>query len=79
VPERVFSHIPGYPQSSLFGSRVEFSESGIHRPTMAGITGSESEDANSIVLIPPERTTRSSIQGMAKGMRRVADRCRPSS
>ena len=50
MPERVFGHIPGYPEGSRFESRVELSEAGVHRPTVAGISGSESEGADSIVL-----------------------------
>jgi putative restriction endonuclease len=50
VTERVFGHIPGYPEGSRFESRAELSEAGVHRPTMAGISGSESKGADSIVL-----------------------------
>jgi putative restriction endonuclease len=50
VPGRVFSYIPGYPEGSRFESRAELSEAGVHRPTVAGISGSEREGADSIVL-----------------------------
>src|SRR5918995_4194453 len=50
VPERVFGHIPGYPEGSRFGSRAELSAAGVHRPLIAGISGSEREGADSIVL-----------------------------
>jgi putative restriction endonuclease len=50
VPERVFGHIPEYPEGSHFGSRAELSEAGVHRPLVAGISGSEREGADSIVL-----------------------------
>ena len=50
MTERVFGHIPGYPEGSRFESRAELSEAGVHRPTMAGISGSEREGADSIVL-----------------------------
>ena len=50
MPERNFGHIPGYPEGSRFGSRAELSQSGVHRPTVAGISGSEREGADSIVL-----------------------------
>lgn len=50
MPERVFGHIPGYPEGNRFESRAELSEAGVHRPTVAGISGSESEGADSIVL-----------------------------
>ena len=50
MPERVFGHIPGYPEGSRFESRAELSEAGVHRPLIAGISGSEREGADSIVL-----------------------------
>jgi putative restriction endonuclease len=50
VPERLFGHVPGYPEGSRFESRAELSEAGVHRPTVAGISGSEREGADSIVL-----------------------------
>ncbi len=50
MPERIFGHIPGYPEGSRFESRAELSEAGVHRPTVAGISGSEREGADSIVL-----------------------------
>ena len=50
VPERLFGHVPGYPEASRFKSRAELSKAGVHRPTVAGISGSEREGADSIVL-----------------------------
>jgi putative restriction endonuclease len=50
MPDRVFGHIPGYPEGSRFESRAELSEAGVHRPLIAGISGSEREGADSIVL-----------------------------
>lgn len=50
MPERIFGHIPGYPVSSHFDSRAELSEAGLHPPLVAGISGSEREGADSIVL-----------------------------
>jgi putative restriction endonuclease len=50
VPERIFGHIPGYKEGSRFESRAELSEASVHRPLIAGISGSESEGADSIVL-----------------------------
>jgi putative restriction endonuclease len=50
VPERVFGHIPGYPEGSRFESRAELSEADVHRPLIAGISDSEREGADSIVL-----------------------------
>jgi putative restriction endonuclease len=50
VAGRVFGEIPGYPEGSRFGTRAELSEAGLHRPRVAGISGSEKEGADSIVL-----------------------------
>ena len=50
MAERVFGHIPGYPEGSLFQDRAELRESGVHRPIQAGISGSQTEGAESIVL-----------------------------
>ena len=50
MPGPVFGHIPGYPVGSRFESRAELSESGVHRHRQAGISGSASEGADSIVL-----------------------------
>lgn len=47
---RIFGHIPGYPEGSLFQDRTELRESGVHRPIQAGISGSQTEGAESIVL-----------------------------
>jgi hypothetical protein len=47
LPERLFGHIPGYPEGSLFESRAELSDAGLHRPLIAGISGSEREGADS--------------------------------
>lgn len=47
---RVFGEIEGYPEGSTFVSRSELSESGVHRPTQAGISGGSAEGADSIVL-----------------------------
>lgn len=50
MAERVFGHIPGYPVGSWFESRSALSTAGVHRPLIAGISGTESEGADSIVL-----------------------------
>jgi putative restriction endonuclease len=48
--KRVFGHIPGIPPGKMFSSRQELSGAGVHRPTQAGISGSQYEGADSIVL-----------------------------
>jgi putative restriction endonuclease len=48
--ERIFGHIPDYPVGSWFESRAALSEAGLHRPRVAGISGTEGEGADSIVL-----------------------------
>lgn len=50
MPERLFGHVPGYPEGSLFQNRDELHESRVHVPTQAGISGSQTEGAESIVL-----------------------------
>lgn len=47
---RVFGEINGFPEGMEFESRKEVSMSGIHKPLQAGISGSGSEGADSIVL-----------------------------
>ena len=48
--ERTFGHIPGYPEGSCFGTRAELSQTGLHRPRIAGISGRGRSGANSVVL-----------------------------
>lgn len=50
MAERIFGHIPGYPEGSLFEDRAELRQSGVHVPIQAGISGSQTEGAESIVL-----------------------------
>lgn len=50
MAERIFGHIPGYPEGSLFEDRAALHESGVHLPIQAGISGSQTEGAESIVL-----------------------------
>jgi SAD/SRA domain len=50
VPGPVFGHIPGYPVGSHFENRVELADAGVHRHRQAGISGSSSQGADSIVL-----------------------------
>lgn len=50
MPHRIFGHIEGHPPDSWYDSRAELAEAGVHRPLQAGISGSQSEGADSIVL-----------------------------
>lgn len=50
MPNRIFGDIPNNSEGSFFESRLELSRSGVHRPTMAGISGTGREGADSIVL-----------------------------
>lgn len=50
MPDRIFGHIEGQPPGTWFASRADLHEAGVHRPTQAGISGSEKEGADSIVL-----------------------------
>lgn len=47
---RAFGPIPGIPEGAAYATRQDASEAGVHRPTMAGISGTESEGADSIVV-----------------------------
>ena len=49
-PQRQFGSIPNYQVGSLFKNRLALSRAGVHRPTQAGISGSKTDGADSIVL-----------------------------
>ncbi|QKZ15288.1 YDG/SRA domain-containing protein [Spirosoma sp. KUDC1026] len=50
MPTRIFGDIPGIPEGSEFDNRIMLSQYGVHRPRQAGISGSQTEGADSIVL-----------------------------
>ena len=50
MADRIFGSIPGYPPGTSFASRRALHAAGVHRPLQAGISGSQSEGADSIVL-----------------------------
>ena len=50
MSERIFGHIDGIIEGESFLSRLDLSFSGIHKPTQAGISGSQNEGADSIVV-----------------------------
>lgn len=47
---RVFGHIGTYRPGDLFDNRLELSLRGLHRPRRAGVSGSQAEGADSVVL-----------------------------
>lgn len=47
---RFFGEIPGVPPGTEFADRAAVREAGVHLPTQAGISGSQAEGADSIVL-----------------------------
>ncbi|MFD2936677.1 YDG/SRA domain-containing protein [Spirosoma flavum] len=47
---RVFGEITGIPEGSEFENRYYLSQYGVHKPLQAGISGSQTEGADSIVL-----------------------------
>ncbi len=49
MPQRTYGHIDGVPVGATFPSRVALSQAGIHRATVAGITGG-ADGSESIVL-----------------------------
>ncbi len=48
--QRIFGHILDISEGTTFIDRAELSAAGVHRPLQAGISGSASEGADSIVL-----------------------------
>ena len=50
MPLRVFGEIEGATEGDSFADRRALSAAGVHRPNQAGISGSEAEGADSIVL-----------------------------
>ena len=50
MAERIFGDIEGFNEGYLFANRLELSLSKIHRPRQAGISGSQNEGADSIVV-----------------------------
>lgn len=50
MQSRTFGEIKGFPEGSLFISRKELSLAQLHKPTQAGISGSQTEGADSVVL-----------------------------
>ncbi|SHK56814.1 YDG/SRA domain-containing protein [Hymenobacter psychrotolerans] len=47
---RIFGHIGTYRPGDTFANRLELSLCGLHRPRRAGVSGSQAEGADSIVL-----------------------------
>ena len=47
---RVFGHVGTYRPGDLFANRLELSLAGLHKPRRAGVSGSQAEGADSIVL-----------------------------
>lgn len=47
---RIFGELPNIPEGSEFESRASLSQYGVHGPRQAGISGSQTEGADSIVL-----------------------------
>jgi len=50
MSERIFGHIPNQPEGTTYSNRLEVALSGVHSPLQAGISGSQTEGADSIVL-----------------------------
>lgn len=50
MSKRIFGHIPNVYEGDTFESRIALSHSKVHRPNQAGISGSQKEGADSIVL-----------------------------
>lgn len=50
MEDRVFGHIEGINEGQSFRNRLDLSFSNVHKPTQAGISGSQNEGADSIVV-----------------------------
>jgi putative restriction endonuclease len=50
MAQRVFGAIPGVAEGTTFPGRRELADAGVHRPLEAGISGGQSEGADSIVV-----------------------------
>lgn len=50
MSKRIFGHIEGINEGQVFKNRLELSFSKVHKPTQAGISGSQNEGADSIVV-----------------------------
>lgn len=46
---RVFGPMAGVAEGTVFASRTELSEAGVHRPLQAGISGSSNERAKNTI------------------------------
>lgn len=47
---RTSGHIPGFAEGAVFADRHRLSQSGVHAPPQAGISGAQDEGADSVVL-----------------------------
>lgn len=50
MSERIFGHVAGFPPGATFENRADLAAAGVHRPRRAGISGSATEGADSVVL-----------------------------
>ena len=50
MSDRIFGHVPGIKPGDAFPDRRSLAATGVHRPTQAGISGSQDLGADSIVL-----------------------------
>jgi putative restriction endonuclease len=50
MPTRIFGNIPSVSEGAVFESRETLSQAGVHPPTQAGISGSEEDGADSIIV-----------------------------
>lgn len=50
MSDRIFGHIEGVDEGQYFANRLELSFSKVHKPIQAGISGSQNEGSDSIVI-----------------------------
>jgi hypothetical protein len=55
--KRIFGEIEGYPEGTIFDSRKALNKAGLHRPTMAGISGTAKKALTRSFSLAAMRTT----------------------
>ncbi len=50
MPDRIFGEILGVPAGATFADRQALHDAGVHRPVQGGISGSQYEGSDSVVV-----------------------------
>jgi hypothetical protein len=65
MPERIFGEIEGVKVGDELATREALSATGVHRPLQAGISGSQSEGADSIALSGAMKMMKTSVTSLS--------------